>query len=492
MSKTHTSPPDRETVVVTAGNADEAIAQISLVLAAQPDYFRLGSSIVRIDDRDKLHTLTADTALIEVSRYVDLQKLIFRKGEWEQVSVDLSAPLAKALVACAPSSAFRELVGFADGVILRADGSVRTKAGYDAITKLWLRNPIKVKLMPIDKAVKVLRSLVAEFPFADHDADFAVWLAMILTPLARHLIDGCVPALAFSATTKGAGKGKLIETAITISSGDCEPGRVGKEGTTEARKKITTYMLDGRRHFLTDDIKRPFGNDVIDEFLTATTYTDRKLGGSTSVARKNLVTWYVTGNSLQLASDTGRRCLIGVINPECEHAEDRVFDADPVTVAKKLRPRFLSAAISILIAHAKDNRPQYVQPLGSFEAWTNAVADAIVHACGKRADIRTVFDRQREDADQDRQAKRHLFACLKIMFGSRKFSSSEVIKRFDSKSDLKEAVAMLLDDRSRVDDVRAIGFLLGHLVGGQHDGIEMIKAGRDRFGTRYQMRSVDS
>ncbi|HMB03991.1 MAG TPA: hypothetical protein VKP69_09665, partial [Isosphaeraceae bacterium] len=93
----------------------------------------------------------------------------------------------------------RPLKGIAEVPFPRPDGSLVTAAGYDPGTGVFYAPTVAVEPVPgrpskdeaLD-AAKVLFELVEQFPFASVD-DFAVWLAGLLTVLARPAIAGPVP-----------------------------------------------------------------------------------------------------------------------------------------------------------------------------------------------------------------------------------------------------------------------------------------------------------
>src|SRR5262249_9559090 len=105
----------------------------------------------------------------------------------------------------------RYLVGIVEAPTIRFDGSVIEAPGYDPATGLpYIPNgsfppvPSKPTKAQAKTAAESLFSLVSDFPFQGNHK--AAWLAALLTPLARFLIDGPCPIFLFDSNTSGAGK----------------------------------------------------------------------------------------------------------------------------------------------------------------------------------------------------------------------------------------------------------------------------------------------
>src|SRR5262249_16102767 len=100
----------------------------------------------------------------------------------------------------------------------RPDGSLIDLPGYDGDTGLyvhpngvaWLAIPVSPTFQDGHGALRRLRAVFRDFPFAADQHRSAVYAA-ILSLLARYAIAGNVPLFAVRSTTRGAGKGLLID-----------------------------------------------------------------------------------------------------------------------------------------------------------------------------------------------------------------------------------------------------------------------------------------
>jgi hypothetical protein len=117
------------------------------------------------------------------------------------------------------------LAGVAESPTLRADGTILDRPGYDPGTGLIYEPVAQYPAVPekptqedAKTAAKDLLALVDEFPFATDDHK-AVWLAAVLTVLARPAIAGPCPLFLFEAPAAGSGKTLLAELVGLVATG---------------------------------------------------------------------------------------------------------------------------------------------------------------------------------------------------------------------------------------------------------------------------------
>jgi hypothetical protein len=171
----------------------------------------------------------------------------------------------------------------------------------------------------------------------------------------------------------------------------------------EMAKMITAIALAGDPLVLIDNIVQAFGWASLDAALTGQSWDGRVLGQSRMTGRLELAaTWYATGNNVTLAADIVRRVLRIRLETREERPEERrgFRHGDLKTFVRAERPRFLSAALTILRAYCRAGRPaQELAPWGSFEAWSGLVRNAVFWAgIGDPAKHRTDYV---EQADQE-------------------------------------------------------------------------------------------
>src|SRR5207237_390767 len=133
-----------------------------------------------------------------------------------------------------------------DYPVLKRDGTVLCKPGYDAETGLYLEPPRKLPNIP-DRPTKTdaiaardrLVGVVADFPFAA-DVHKAAFLAALLSPLARFTFEGPAPLFLVDANVRGAGKGLLLDCISRIVTGERFTVATYTADGDELRKRITS------------------------------------------------------------------------------------------------------------------------------------------------------------------------------------------------------------------------------------------------------------
>jgi hypothetical protein len=281
----------------------------------------------------------------------------------------------------------RHLEAVVDYPVLRPDGTILDRPGYDDATGLLLEftdEPPVVPPAPSHHEALAARDallvLFTDFPFAT-DFHRSALLAALLTPLARFAFVGPAPLFLVDANVRGAGKGLLLDCISRITTGERFTVATYTSDEDELRKRITSLALAGDRMVLFDNLEGRFGNATLDAALTATSWQDRILGVNRVTRAPLFVTWYATGNNVVVGADTTRRiCHIRLESPD-ERPEDRKGFRHPDLLGHIAvnRAKLLGAALTILRAYCLAGRPQQeLPPWGSFDGWSRLVRQAIV------------------------------------------------------------------------------------------------------------------
>ncbi len=278
------------------------------------------------------------------------------------------------------------LEGVVEGPVLRSDGSVLQTPGYDPTSGLYLAPQIDFEAVPemptadqCEEALLSITEAVCDFPFAS-EAHFAGWLAALLTPLARFAFVGPSPVNLVDANVRGAGKSLLADVCHLIVTGRPAPRMPYARDESELRKEITSIALKARQLVVIDNVTGAFGSPTLDLACTATSWADRLLGQNVDLELPLAITWYVTGNNIELTGDMPRRCLhIRLESPE-EKPEHRGGFRHPRLSEWLIaeRPRLLPAALTLLTGYHHAGRPdQQLKPWGSFEGWSDLVRNTV-------------------------------------------------------------------------------------------------------------------
>jgi hypothetical protein len=310
-----------------------------------------------------------------------------------------------------PSWRFPSLEGIVCAPTLRPDGSVLATPGYDLATGLYLDlngttyPPIRDRptLDEARTAIGQLQGVFIDFPFAAPH-HFSSALAAVLTLVARYAIQGRVPLFAARSTTRAAGKGLVIDAISVMATGRPAPRWAHTLDEDEERKQLLTIALAGDALVHIDNVIHPFGSAPLDLAITAPSIAGRVLGQLQSREAPLQVVFFASGNNMVFKGDMARRVIPIDLDPQTERPEEREhFQHSPLLPwVLKERPALVVAALTILKAYFADGCPsQKVTPLGSFEAWSDLVRQALVWAgeddpCAGRQEIEADSDPQYE------------------------------------------------------------------------------------------------
>jgi hypothetical protein len=290
------------------------------------------------------------------------------------------------------------------------NGSVVAEPGYDPATGTLYVSGARFPAFPpnptreqaVQEADELL-NVVVDFPFAS-GAHRAAWLSIVLTLVGRSAMSGCVPLALIDANTRGSGKTLLAEVAGLIATGQTLPRMAPVREDEEQRKRITTIALNGDLAVLLDNVAGTLGSPALDAALTSAEWSDRLLGGNTSVRVVLRTIWLATGNNVSLAGDLARRTLHVRLESSEENPEARTKfrHANLLSFVRQHRPRLFVAALTVLRAYFAAGRPdQHLKPWGSFEEWTRLVRGAIVWVglpdpAETRVELANAADRDRD------------------------------------------------------------------------------------------------
>jgi hypothetical protein len=398
----------------------------------------------------------------------------------------------------------RHLEAVADYPVLRPDGTILDRPGYDPDTGLLLE--VAAPLPPIperpskERAVAArdrLLEVVADFPF-EGEAHRAAWLAGLLTPLARFAFTGPAPLFLVDANVRAAGKGLLLDCISRIVTGERFTTATYTGDEEELRKRITSLVLAGDRLVLFDNLDGKFGNAVLDAALTGTAWKDRVLGVNKIAEAPLYMTWYATGNNVAIAADTARRvCHVRLESPD-EHPEERQGFAHPDLLAwvGKNRAELLAAALTILRGYCAAGRPDQGLPAwGSFEGWSGLVRSAVVWVgLSDPGETRLLLQAQ---ADVAAESMGTILACWQLLDPDKRgLTSADVIGKLkdtspafapDYYSDLRDALEALLGKL----DARLLGNKLRSYRRRVFDGRYIDQAGTQNRAARWAVYSAD-
>jgi hypothetical protein len=405
----------RDTVIITTDEHDvndQVIAALPRAKALYQRAYRL-VAVQRDTAATKLRAITRapGTPRIAILPGPTIREILTRCVEFRQVNgmedgepkVEPAHPpdwCVAAVEARGQYPGVPHLESVIEAPTLRPDGTILDTPVWDEATGLLYEPNATYPPIPqapsrgdAEAAAAILLDLVAEFPFVQDENDDglrnphqAVWLAALLTVLARFIFNGPSPLFAFDGSTPGVGKTKLVDMIAMIASGREISKTSLPDNDEEMRKRITAVAITGDRAILLDNIDRPLGGASLDAVLTATSWRDRILGESKMTAELPMTTvWFATGNNLILKGDSLRRVVPSRLESKEESPEERTGFKYPNLLehVARERPRLVCAGVTILRAYFVAGCPrQKMTPFGSYEGWSDTIRSAVLWTIG--------------------------------------------------------------------------------------------------------------
>lgn len=200
-------------------------------------------------------------------------------------------------------------------------------------------------------------------------------------------INGPVPGTAFIANAAGVGKTLLADIIGHISYGTSVPTSAYPEDNIEARKVAMSLALAGKPFVLFDNLGEgaTYGLPALDALLTSTELNDRLLGTMKTVTAPVRMQPMATGNNIAPSKDAHRRWTVCQLHTDLETPYEREDIEIPEILPYILdhRAEYLGAALTILVGHAKADRPPAAKAkLGKFENWDLHIRGAVKWATG--------------------------------------------------------------------------------------------------------------
>jgi len=410
-------PGDRPEILI---GADEKLVNDQAVqsLTSDPNLYCRGSYLVSVR-RDKRRTKLVNSPeespwIASVPKAI-LQEKMSHAARWvkeqrntksDKIKIVLAHPpkwSVEAVAARGEWDGIRHLEGLVEAPALLADGSILDQPGYDERSGLLYEPschfppiPESVSRDDARRAADELLEVVADFPFAvigvgegDGGAGHrAAWLAGLLTPLARHAIEGPCPLFLADANTAGAGKSKLCDIVAILATGRVAARTAFPDSDEEMRKQILSIAIAGDRLILIDNVASgaSLGGAALDGVLTGTTVKGRILG-KTEMSRDVPIhtNWYATGNNLGLKGDMLRRVVPYRLDSPEERPEERKdfrIKGDLLQYVMENRGRLVVAVLTILRGFMLTGKPQADLIPMDYPVWCSIVRQAIYWSTG--------------------------------------------------------------------------------------------------------------
>jgi Domain of unknown function (DUF3854) len=381
------------------------------------------------------------------------------------------------------------LVGIVMSPILRLDGTVLDRPGYDESSALYLHSDLVVSVPEApsreeaQEALAVLSRPFAEFPFCSL-ADHAVAITAIVTAIERRVLDAC-PLFGYSAPSPRTGKSKLAAAAAIVATGKPAPASAVSPDKEEFRKALFAALREGHAVINLDNIEFPLKSADLCKVLTEAEFSDRVLGESRTVHVPTNALWTATGNNLSLRGDLATRALVCRIDAAVERPEERHFAIEDLQAhLLEHRAEMVGAALTILRAFHVAGRPTQALPKwGGFDGWSRFVREPLVWAgladpCLTRQSVL--------DEDPDKEAAGEALRQLRAAFPDT-FTVKEVVEKANDQVMTKQwsfpafhdALAAVSGGGKNVDP-QPLGKWMRAWRDRYVDGLRLVRAGMDK------------
>ena len=344
------------------------------------------------------------------------------------------------------------------------DGTLRTTPGYDEATKAYLVPGFEIIPLPevvtdddVNKALDSLEEAGRDLPFSDnfdggdplpiYSDDYdetgwalpncdrgkssrAHWLAMIIQPFVRQMIDGPLPMYNVDKTTNGEGGSLLTWAPSIIYDGEeLSPMPMAKNGD-EFQKAMLATLRRGPAFVLFDNKNagQTIDNGDLAAAATASKYAGRELGHTRIIEVKVVGSFIFTGVGTEFSGELKRRCVPIKIDAGKEDPTiGRDFKYDFAGYLKGNRKELVWAVHCLVRNWIQRGTKRGVRSLASFEAWSG-VLGGILEAAGVEGFLESLEAYRAGDAGgTERVDERGLVEQLALLFGGGPFGTHELL-----------------------------------------------------------------
>lgn len=427
---------------------------------------------------------------------------ITAKGDWVAVTPPLD--VARDCLSLGEWQ-FPALLGITEAPVIRTDGTVMNKPGYDSATNLYYYPAPKLTVPPIpdspsDSDVKAAIELalepLADFPF-DTEASRANAIAAMFTPILRPMIDGPVPLALLDKPQQGTGASKLAEVISLIATGRAAAMMTDQKDDEGWRKAITSLLLKGQLVVTIDNVERTLFAPRLGAILTAITYQDRILGRSEMVILPNRTTWIATGNNIRLAGDLPRRCIW--VRMDARMARPWLRDLNSFKhphleewVSDK-RGAILGAILTVARSWVVAGIPeaQGLPNLGGYESYCRIVGGVLAYMgiSGFLSNLDAMYN----EADTETPQWEVFLQTWHDVVGDKALTAADLINHLNDNAELRAALPDVIADTSTRNYVRRLGNALAKKKGVRFpNGYSVIKTDKGKYGATWQVVTQES
>ena len=393
------------------------------------------------------------------------------------------------------------LNGLARQPYLRADNTLMSVAGYDAVSGMFgifsekefsvPKNPTKEQALT---ALDMLSDMLAEFCFATA-TDRSAALCAILTSAIRPSLSAA-PIIHIKAHQVGSGKSYLCRLITIFATPQYGTPSTFPKDDEECRKFLLAELLRAPAVIEFDNLTGDLvAHKSLCIALTSEHMTDRVLGVSKTATVSTRALFLSSGNNVGPVQDMTRRCITIHLNPECETPAMRTFKRPGlVKEIQSQRGKYVSAALTIVRAWISAGRPRTDCPsLAGYDEWSNLCRQPLLWL-GCDDPVKSVFDAMADDPD--RETLEQLLRAWQACFGKKPTMVRDAIKFTlsdfsDARDELCEVLKDIAGEREGINR-RSLGRWIKRNSGRIVNKLRFMRASGSRSAEAWYVESVSS
>lgn len=470
---------------------------ISAIMASNnpPRLFVRGRSLVRVvfDERGNVHIEPLNEAAVRglLSRCSSFIKMT---KDYLEIPISVPKEIVQDLMSL-PTVPLPALIGVTETPLIDlTTGRITATPGYDSVTQLYYQPPAGFELaaipdMPtpdeIQEAVNRITEVFCDFPF-DSDASRINNIGMLFTVILRPSISGPVPLALINKPQRGTGASLLARGMHVAATGRDASMMTPSTYETEMNKLISSLLMRGQNIIIFDNVVDKLDSPSLASALTSTEWQNRQLGSNhVFTSSTEQVTWFATGNNIQIGEDLSRRCSLIRLNsriaqPWARPAEE-FRHPNLLRWIRDERPRIIAAIFTIARAWVFAGKPMAVTKvprMGGFENWQDTIGGILAFAgvSGFLENLQEVHD----DLDSDTSQAETVIAKMYSLWGSSNVTAAQIADHLST----EEIKLSQLDlDEDRLLDLlpavladawvgrKAFNAVLGRWLGSQKDRV---------------------
>lgn len=332
----------------------------------------------------------------------------------------------------------RVLKGVTHTPLVRKDGSILDKPGYDEASRLLYlpdgdltvpainEDPSEIE---IRKAVRYIEQIVEQFPFVE-DYHRANWYGALFTPIMRDMLPPPYPAFIIDAPAPGSGKSYLAMAVRTVHGGVLRAGFPNEDA--EFEKQVVGILADTTAPVVQfDNVRGKVRSAKFEALLTSSSYSARMLGTTNSKTVANDRLWIITANNAEIGGDLARRSYWITIDPRRPRPFERSgFKLDLTTWLPAHRGEIIHALMTVVRAWVVAGMPKAAKKRSDDYANWDAAMEGMLAFAGFQGQFGLTEEKHRE-SDDDTEWGDFLEGVYEAM-GSKLFTIAELIEKMET------------------------------------------------------------